>query len=157
MKSTAAVTIPGVLMKIVTSAPVYEGLKLYHGLCESFNVVLLTDDDKESTDHWLSLEGLDKHGIVLYGEGTNESGARLSQVNSLRLRGFAVDLCFEPDPAIAAQLLANGYTVCNFLHRAYSYPSWRPDFEEKTRPWEELAKQAERDRILKAMDKRITE
>jgi hypothetical protein len=156
MKSTAAITIPGVLMKIVTSAPIYEGLKLYHGLCESFNVVLLTDDDKEATDHWLSLEGLDKHGIVLYGE-SQEDGARLSQVNSLRLRGFAVDIVFEPDPSIAAQLLFNGYTVCNFLHRAYSYPSWRPDFEEKERPWEEIARQAERDRVARAKDKRLAE
>lgn len=153
-QSSCVIVIPGVLMQIVSSAPIQTGIQLYHGLSETFNVLLVTDDNKEKTDYWLKLENLNKHGTVLYGEETQGS-QRLKQVSSLRVRGFSVDLVVEPDPVIAAELIRNGFSVCNFLHSQYSYPTWRPDFEGKTRGWEEIQKQVEMDRYLKSHDERI--
>jgi len=145
-------------MKLVTSAPITEGIQLYHGLINSFNVVLVTDDDKEKTDYWLKLENLNRHGVVLYGDDfPEEENRRIRQVSSLRLRGFAVDLVVEPDPAIAAAILRSGFTVCNFVHRAYAFPSWRPDFEEEQRGWEEIERQVIKDKLLRATDNRTEE
>src|SRR5258708_19095776 len=130
MQTTAVITIPGVIQKIVSLAPIPEGIQIYHGLASTFNIILVTDDSKEQTDHFLRLEGLTKHGQVLYGDDFPEENRRQKQISSLRTRGFAVDLVVEPDPAIAANILFSGFNVCNFLHRAYAFPSWRPDYEE---------------------------
>jgi hypothetical protein len=149
-KSSAVITIPGVLMQIVSSAPIQTGLQLYHGLATTFNLLLVTDETKEKTDHWLRLENLTKHGTVLYGDKK-----RLDQVNLLRSRGFAIDLVVEPDPAIAAELLRNGYSVCNYLHFSYAFPSWRPDYEGERKGWEEIERQVTQDRIMRSEDTRL--
>lgn len=152
-RSSAVIVIPGVLQKIVSAAPIMTGIQLYHGLAETFNLVLVTDDSKESTDRWLQLENLNKHGTVIYGE--EKQGQRIRQVNGLRLRGFAIDLVVEPDPELAAELLRNGYTVCNFIHSMYAYPQFRPDFEGEDKGWERLKERAEIDALLRAADTRL--
>ena len=154
-RSSAVITIPGVLQKLVSAAPIQVGTQLYHGLAETFHLLLVTDDDKEKTDYWLQMENLNKHGVVLYGDEKAQGSQRIKQINTLRNRGFAIDLVVEPDPSLAAELLRNGYSVCNFLHSSYAYPSWRPDFEGNRREWEKIREQVERDRLLKAADNRI--
>lgn len=155
-RSTVVITIPGVMMKLVTAAPIPEGILLYKGLLEVSNVLLVTDDNKETTDHWLRLENLTKHGTVLYGTGfPQEETRRVAQVNQLRSRGFTIDMVIEPDPAVAANLIRSGFTVCNFLHRAYAFPSWRPDYEGEGRKWEEIERQVAADALMKAQDKRL--
>jgi len=156
-RSSAVITIPGVLQKLVTAAPIPVGIQLYNGLAETFNLLLVTDDSQEKTDYWLKLENLNRHGTVLYGDSTGKAQGsnRVKQINTLRSRGFALDLVVEPDPKIAAELLRSGYNVCNFLHSAYAYPTWRPDFEGKEKRWEEIATQVEIDRAVRAGDVRI--
>lgn len=144
------------MQQLVTTAPIQIGIQLYHGLLSTFNVLLVTDDTKEKTDYWLRIENLNKHGAVLYGEKTEASRIRrIKQVNTLRSRGYAVDLVIEPDPSIAAELLRNGYNICSFLHSSYAYPTWRPDFEGEERGWEEIEKRVTVDKIMRSEDPRL--
>lgn len=157
-QSSCVITIPGVLMQIVSSAPIQTGIQLYHGLNETFNVLLVTDDDKEKTDYWLRMENLNKHGAIIYGEENpleTKGSIRLKQISALRNRGYAIDMVVEPDPEIAAELIRNGFTVCNFLHHAYAYPTWRPDYEGEKRGWEQIQKQVELDQLIRSKDRRL--
>lgn len=159
MASTAVITLEGVLQKNVSYAPIPVGLVLYHALSSSFNLVIVSDNYETEVDYWLSLEGLNKHGTVICNDFTLAElpthKRRLRQVNLLRSRGFAIDLVVEPDPACAATLLNAGYSVLNFLHHIYALPQWRPDFEPKVRPWQELEQEAITSALLKAQDARL--
>ena len=159
MASTAVITIEGVLQKNVSYSPIPVGLVLYHSLTNGFNVALVTDGYQEEVDYWLSVEGLNTHGTVVYNDFTLAEKApidrRLRQINSLRARQFAIDLIVEPDPAIAAALLRDGYTVLNFLHYSYALPQWRPDYERKIKPWAELEQEAINAALLRSKDARL--
>lgn len=159
MPSTAIITLEGVLQKNVSYAPIPVGLVLYNALSSSFNIALVAEGEKEQVDYWLNLEGLTKHGTVIYNDftlaGLSIQDRRLRQVNSLRSRGFAIDLVVEPDPIVASVLLGAGYTVLNFLHYIYALPQWRPDFEQKVKPWDGLKEAAELGALLKTKDLRL--
>lgn len=161
MPSTAVITLEGVLQKNVSYAPIPVGLVLYHSLSSGFNVVIVSDGDKEEVDYWLDMEGLTKHGSVIYNDVYVRDlpvyERRLRQINALRARHFAIDLVVEPDPIVSATLLNNGYSVLNFLHYAYALPQWRPDFERKVKPWEELRQAAVDGLLLKTKDTRLKE
>lgn len=157
--SACVIVVEGVLQKLITTAPIAEGLQIYHGLSETFQILLVSDSDKETLDHWLQLENLNKHGIVIYNDGYLQNFSaeerRVKQIYEIRNRGYAIDLIVEPDPVVAAQLLYRGFSVLNFLHTAYSHPEWRPDFEEKVKPWSMLEEQVTKDIILRTGDKRM--
>ena len=159
MPSTAVITLEGVLQKNVSYAPIPVGLVLYHAISSSFNIVVVSDATEKEVTHWLDIEGLNKHGSVVCNDFTlahlQPFQRRLRQVNSLRARSFAIDLVVEPDPIVAAHLLAAGYTTLNFLHYAYALPQWRPDFEPKVKPWKELEQEAIEGALLRAEDARI--
>ena len=157
--SACVITVEGVLQKITTSAYIPLGLQLYHGLAETFNLLLVSDSSKEELDYWLRLENLNKHGAVVYNDEFLQKFSveerRQKQVVSLRNRGYNIDLVVEPDPAIASRLLFSGFSVLNFLHSAYAIPEWRPDYEEKVVPWNELEERVRQDAILKQKDERL--
>lgn len=159
MASTAVITVEGVLQKNVSYAPIPVGLVLYHALASNFNIALVSEGEKEEIDYWLNLEGLTTHGTVVYNDFTlsqlSIQARRLRQVNTLRSRGFAIDLVVEPDPIAASSLLGAGYTVLNFLHYAYALPQWRPDFEPQVKPWASLKREAEEAAALKSLDTRL--
>lgn len=154
------VAIDGILMRKVSSAPIPLGLQLYHGLASAFTVLLASDQDKEKTDYWLKLEGLNKHSGVSYNEGallehSYTPDRRTRQIQDLRSRGYSIALAFDPDPAVCLRLISLGFSVCNFIDSAYADPEWRPDFEWKVKPWDELKKEAERLAALRAEDHRV--
>lgn len=157
--NTAVITVEGVMQKTVSYAPIPVGIALYHSLAYMFNVVLVSDSEQKELDHWLDLEGLNKHGKVVYNDfilgRKTVQDRRLAQVASLLNAGFAVNLVVEPDPVVASLLLANGYSVCNFLHSSYALPQWRPDYEKRQRPWEEIVRETNRLAELRAADLRM--
>jgi hypothetical protein len=157
-KSAVAITIEGVLQKMVSSAPIPVGIQLYHGLAETFQVLLITDSDKKETDYWLRLENLNKHGVVSYADPVLMSYPvevrRERQIKAFSARGFIVDLVIDPDPAICRSLLLAGYTVLPFIHHLYSYPEWRPDFEGEVRPWDRFEEEIAREMQLRNSDTR---
>jgi hypothetical protein len=157
--SAAVITIEGVLQKVVSYAPIPSGLNLYHGLASVFRVILVSDYPKDEVDRWLNLEGLTKHGVVLYAnpilESKTASEKRLAQLSNLRSRGFAIDFCIEPDPVVASAILASGISVLNFLHFAYALPQWRPDYDITPKPWAAIEEEAQAVALLRAKDTKL--
>lgn len=151
MKSAVAITVEGILMKPVSNSPMKSGLLLYHGLSAVATVILLTDYVEDNVlDNWLLLNGLASHAQVIY-----HGQSRVMQVNKLRQQGYALELIFEPDPAVVAELIKEGYSCCNFIHAQYAVPSWRPDYESRVRPWDEIAEQVAYQAYMKAKDGRL--
>jgi hypothetical protein len=157
--NTAVITLEGVLQKNVSYAPISVGLSLYHSLTSVFNVVLVSDGEQKEVSQWLDLEGLNKHGTVVYSDFLLDQKTaqqrRLAQIHSLRARGFAVTVVVEPDPIIASYLLANGYSVLNFLHSEYALPQWRPDYERQQKPWSQIVEEVNTQAELRAIDHRM--
>lgn len=157
--SSAAITIQGVIQKNVSSAPIPLGIALYHSLAQNFNILLLSDTEQKETDHWLSMEALTRHAAIEYNEGTRkyllDGPRRLAQLNSLRSRGYHIDLIIEPSPAVSASLIANGFSTMTFTHAQYAMPQWRPDYEGKPRPWIDFQEEADKLAHLKSIDNRM--
>ena len=134
--------VEGVLRKNVTDAPIPVGIALYHGLANTFNVLLATDLVQKELDRWCALEGLNRHASTEINEGVISNfdpvSRRIQQVKNLRNRGYHIDLVIEPNPAISAKLLANGFNTMTFTHADYSIPQWRPDYEHKPRAWDDI-------------------
>lgn len=158
-KSACVIIIDGVLRKIVSAAPIPAGLQIYHGLAETFQILLISDNDKKETDYWLRLENLDKHGVVIYADPVLMTLPvelrRERQVKAISARGFIVDLVIDPDPDVGRALSLAGYTILPFIHSAYAYPEWRPDYEGKVRSWDELSREVEQEIVLRNSDKRM--
>jgi hypothetical protein len=157
--NTAVITLEGVLQKNVSYAPIPVGLSLYHSLTSVFNVVLVSDGEQKEVSQWLDLEGLNKHGTVVYSDFILDQKIpqerRLAQVKGLHTRGFAVTVVVEPDPIVASFLLANGYSVLNFLHSEYALPQWRPDYERQQKPWAQIVEEVNTQAELRAIDYRM--
>jgi hypothetical protein len=159
--SSVVICMEGVLQKHVTNAPIQVGIALYHGLASTFNVLLITELDKRTADHWLAIESLNQHAAVEYNENVrtfmSEEQRKFHQINSLRVRHFNVDLVIDPNPDSAIHLLSNGFNVMTFTHSAYALPQWRPDYAEKTRSWDEIIGYEDQMARLRAVDKRLNE
>lgn len=161
MQPTVAMTIEGVLQKVVSYAPIPSGITLYNSLSSVHQIILLSDYPKEDVDRWLELEGLNKHSFVRYGDTTTygrpASERRLAQVNYLRSRGYALDFVIDPDPGVSAAVLASGISVLNFLHTSYALPQWRPDYEFSPKPWASLEEEVRKVASLRAKDPKLLE
>lgn len=157
--SSVAINVDGVLRKQVSSVPIPIGIALYHSLSPNFNLLLYSESGRKELDYWLSLEALNKHAAVEYNEDNRvwlePVSRKVTQVNSLRQRGYHIDLVIEPDPAASSALLTIGYTVMTLTHAQYAMPQWRPDYTEHPKSWAELEQQAIRLAELRALDERL--
>jgi hypothetical protein len=119
--STVAISIDGVLRKIIGNDPIPAGLILFKALASQFAVVILTS--KPGDPAWLDEHGV-KNDMIIPAEGRS----RLSVINELKFEfGYTIDLVVEPDPEQAAKLFEAGFAVLGFFHPYYSHPEWRPD------------------------------
>lgn len=157
--SSVAIAVEGVLQKSTSSAPVPVGIALYHSLKSNFNILLYSDQDRKTLDYWLSLEALREHAAAEYNENgrvfQSQVDRKIAQVNSLRQRGYNIDLVIEPEPVASAWLLKNGYTVLTFTHAQYALPQWRPDYTEHRKPWSDLEEETRKAAELRAVDERL--
>ncbi len=157
--SSVAISVEGVLQKYQPVVPIPIGIALYHSLASNFNILLYSEGTKKELDYWLSIEALNKHAAVEYNEDDRtwlaEDERKVSQVTSLRNRGFYIDLIIEPSPSASSLLLAHGYSVMTLTHAQYALPQWRPDYEEKKKSWDELEKAATRMAELRSLDTRM--
>jgi len=157
--SSVAISVEGVLSRPFSASPVPLGIALYHSLKENFNILLYSDQDRNTLDHWLSVEALNIQVATEYNESSRQwltdPERKLTQLNSLRQRGYKIDLVLEPNPEAAALMLINGFNILNFIHSQYAMPQWRPDFTGTGRSWDILSGMADRMAELKALDKRL--
>lgn len=152
--STCALTIDGVLRKLVTAAPIPEGMRLYHSLAHTGKVVLLADETVNAhLQEWLEMEGCVNHDFIMWLDKLTPT--RVDQINALRRNGFGVDLLVEPDPGVATEAVASGVTTLLFAHAQYAHPSWRPDTDAGVQPWSDLSQQIADQARLRARDSRL--
>jgi hypothetical protein len=157
--SSVAMAVEGVLMKPLAAVPVPTGIALYHSLKENFNILLYSDQDRKKLDHWLSIEALNIQTAVEYNDDQRhwltDVDRKIAQLNSLRQRGYKIEIVIEPDPEASAAMISNGFNVLTFSHAQYAMPQWRPDFTGRDRRWEVLEEAVRKSAELKALDKRL--
>lgn len=166
---SVAFTVEGILRRPVGGQPVPAGIDLYYGMATRSKIVLLTDspEDRDTTtgmtslEWWLRLEGLSAHSQIIYADKVMQheepASAREMQLSHARGSGHDITLVFEPDPQVASWLITRGYTTLLFAHAQYAVPSWRPDYEHRPRPWDDLQHQMAYEAYLKASDPRREE
>ena len=142
MASTAVLCLEDVLCKGTppNGAPIWEGLQVYHALRSQFRVVIdSAHDDYTEAEHWLTVNGLRSHALLLTLDATEEAleGPVLRQTHLAvwRSQGFDVGLYVTADPAVAALMMTAGVTTFLFGHPAYARPEFRPGTEKGMKPW----------------------
>jgi hypothetical protein len=159
--SSVAISVEGVLSKYASSVPIPTGIALYHTFKENFNILLYSDQSRKTLDHWLAIEALNIQSAVEYNDEQRhwltDSGRKLEQLRSLRKRGYSIELVIEPDPAVSAAMITNGFNVMTFSHAKYAMPKWRPDFEGERPDWSVLVEAADKQAELRALDHRLKE
>lgn len=157
MAGIAAITVEGVLQQTVGDGPIGAGQALYEGLSNTFKIALITDQEPEKVNRWLALNGFDKHVYVVpkdVADPEDVSKRRVQQVARLKSYGGAVDLVFDPDPAVVEALFKQSVPAMLYLSPAYSRPEYRPGFKDEPTPWTDLVAEVERARELRAGDAR---
>lgn len=158
MKPTAVIQVDGILRKPGYGHVLDTGRRLYHGLAATYNVVLVShESDKAHLKEWLAVEGFDKHAHIewLPSEGVTPNYWH-ETVNRLKARyGYPVEYAVITDPRVAARLLGYGYNVLLVANAAYAVPEWHPDTKPGVRAWQELTQEIDRQRQLRAADKRM--
>lgn len=145
--NTIVVTVEGVLRKLTDGSRIHEGVELVGNLQYEHSSVFLAHGDCGEAERWLEDTGI-SYDMVL---GARED--RVLQLRRLRYEwGYPVMLVVEPDPDIAVDLMADGYTTMLFLHPEYAKPEWRPDHEHAMKTWDEI-----RDMRTKDIDRRVTD
>lgn len=159
--SSAVICVEGILQKNVSMAPIPLGIALYHGLANTFNILLVSETNKKELDYWLALEGLNKHAGVEYNENIRifmtEEQRKFHQINTFRSRRYNVDIVFDPNPSTAAFLLSSGFSVATLIHSSYALPQWRPDYEEEIKPWSKIQEHETLMAKLRSIDSRLNE
>lgn len=144
-------------MKPVASTIIPLGAQLYHAFRSVSQVLLISNETPvDQLEQWLWMEQISGYAEICPPDDImrEQENYRLWQVNQLRKKGYNVELVVEPDPVTCSVLLANGYSVLNFLHALYALPAWRPDFEHTVKPWDELSHQVATLAAMRAADKR---
>lgn len=147
------VTVEGVLRKLTDGSRITEGVELLHKLTADTGysgLIFLTSKPAAETEEWLDLEGISRDLVL---------GAREDRAVQLRRIqhewGYPIQMVIESDPAVAAELMREGYTTLLFLHPAYSKPEWRPDHEFAVTPWDLIRAQASSFAHLRETDTRL--
>jgi len=155
-----AITVEGIMQQRVGSGPIQAGINLYNGLASTSAIALLTDQEEKALDHWLKVENLNKHNLIIESPVSYAPlgpSRRVTQVTELRNRGFIVDIVFDPDPIVCAELIKSGFNTCCFTHATYADPTWRPDFEFVPRSWDDLVEAVTLQKIARHEDARLKE
>lgn len=148
-----AITVEGIMQQKVGSGPIQAGINLYNGLASVSTVILLTEQKEKELEHWLKIENLIKHDMII---GANFD-SRLDQVREIRRRGFVINAVFDPDPSVCATLIEHGFNTCCFINASYADPVWRPDYEEPIRSWDEMVEAIVQQKLARLEDERLKE
>lgn len=144
MSLTYAMVLDGVLRKNKDGAVNRHGLLLYNALATVGRMAILGSQNPERDDWFLKTNGFTTHSHLIperIEDGSDEWRRRFAQVGRLRQEGANVEFVIEPDPSIAASLIASSVPVLLYIHPQYSAPSFRPDYDNTAKPWAELTKE----------------
>lgn len=156
MSGQIGIVLDGVMRRITDhNALNPNGLLLFEGLKQFGRVTFLADGfarDLAPIEHFLKVNRITDYvdiDIAVLSDGPDTVTRRLAQINRLRRNG-PISLVIEPDPKIAAALLAEGIPALLYLHPQYTVPSWRPDYTGSLRRWDDLVAETERQVTLRA-------
>jgi len=154
-----AITIEGVLQTHVGDAVIDSGRALYEGLVATFGVALITDLPEDEVKHWLGVNGFKDHSYLVLKELLDpESIAERRSLQVRRLKGFSVDvrMVIDGSPEVAQELFLDGVPTLLFLSPMYTRPEHRPDWDGSPPAWDDLVREVDRARELRAKDDRPT-
>lgn len=150
------IALEGVLRSHNGGAPIVEGITLYHALCEHNTVVLATSDDRAAAEHWLMVEKLRRHVLVVDSSvAIRDNDIRAGQLRHVAGIGRRIEMLVDPSPSRCAQAMANGITTLLFSQPRYQRPEWRPDADKGMRPWGEITAELEKQAEVEAEDTRV--
>lgn len=157
MAGIICITVQGVLKQEIGEGPITQGIQIYHGLKHMLKIALITDESIERTQHWLKLNGLQEHAYLLPGldsDGDDPVTRRTRQIGRLRANAEQADMLLDPDPEVVAEATRQGITGLLFAHPKYASPKFRPDYSYTPKPWDEIASEMTRQRLLRDNDPR---
>lgn len=156
MSGQIGFVLDGVLRRITDSQAVDpNGRMLFEGLKVLGRVTFLADGytrDRTNIEHFLKFQRISDYvdiDISVLSDGPDTVARRMTQINRLRRTG-AINFVVEPDPKIAAALMADGVPTLLYMHPQFTVPSWRPDFHGRLRRWDDLVSETERQESLRA-------
>lgn len=156
MSGQIGFVLDGVLRRLNDQSAISNnGLILFSGLKPWGRVTFLVDgqpSDIDMVEHFLKVHRITGHvgiDIAARSDGVDTVDRRLAQITRLRRTG-PINFVIEPDPKIAATLLANGIPTLLYLHPQFTVPSWRPDYNGRLRRWDDLVSETERQVELRA-------
>lgn len=151
MSATFVMTLDGVLR---TGQSVHnQGRSLYTALSSTGRLAVLGGTDETFDEWFLASNGLMKHAYLVpetKDSASTIAGRRMAQVAYLRSQGCFIEFVVEPDPDVAAFLLSGGVPVLVYLHPQFANPSFRPDYENVAKPWNNLVKQVDYQMAMRA-------
>lgn len=154
-QSVCVIQIEGILRKHIGEQPLESGRRLYLGLSQFFDIILVSSSvDKDRMDEWLTTEGFARHAHVVYGWMAPTADLASMLRNQY---GYNVEYFVLTDPARAVGLIESGYSTLLVTNTAYALPEWRPDSHHGVRPWGALVDEIDQQRKLRANDKRMEE
>jgi hypothetical protein len=147
------VFVDGVLRHHLNKQPLTEGVALYRLIKSGNSIVVVGNDKKEVTEHWLRSHKIDFDDI-LENSDVKHGTDSFAQCEHLRSKG-KVEHVVTSDPDLSKRLLASGYTVLMFLHPIYLRPEFRPDSPNGVKPWADIEKEYDRQLGLYMDDSRV--
>jgi hypothetical protein len=145
MAGTVVFCLEGVLAKTPppNGIPIWVGIQLYHSLASQFRIVVdSTHDDITDIEHWLQVNALKRHTLILWQDevlvGATDPMIRDRHLAEWRSQGFDVALYVTASPAEAALMVNGGVPTLLFAHPQYARPEHRPDHISEMRPWAEI-------------------
>jgi hypothetical protein len=161
MAGTCVIELEGVLCKGTppNAPPVWAGLQVYHALATQFRLVVdSAHDDVTDIEHWLKVNSLARHTLVLQrdvGDPQDALGVREAHLAEWRSQGFDIALWLTSDPRVAASMMRAGITAVLFAHPQYARPEHRPDHESTLRPWDEIEEEVTAQLALREQTPRV--
>lgn len=151
MSSAFVMTLDGVLR---TGQSVNnQGRSLYTALASTGRLAILGGPDETSDEWFLASNGLNQHAYLIpeaKDSASTVAGRRMAQIVALRSQGCFIEFVVEPDPNVAAFLFARSVMVLVYLHPQFSLPSFRPDYENVAKPWNNLVRQVDYQMAMRA-------
>jgi hypothetical protein len=131
------ITVEGVLRKLL-GQPLTEGIEFVRALVSERDsvVFLIESEDTKDAEEFLDRNGL-RHDFIL-----GRAVERPQQLHAIRHQwGYGIDVVIEPDPAVCAELVGEGFFVLGFFHPYFARAEWRPGYKPAITPWADLVQQ----------------